>query len=106
MDETHIDIKAQENEVLKVGQLYEWNGHELVPIQRSEQVKVPITTEAMEAVRNVRARSTRDGFRPCLMMTASTMLLAAMNQVENLPDQVFDYGSDLYAKLSRKKGRS
>jgi hypothetical protein len=49
-------IESVRNEELKVGQLYEWNGHELVPIQKSEQVKVSVAMEAMEAVRKTRAR--------------------------------------------------
>ena len=94
------------NEELKVGQLYEWNGHELVPIQKSEQVKVPVTMEAMEAVRKTRARATGDDFRPCLMVTASQMLLAAATQIDDLPDQVADYGIKVYSELARKKRRA
>ena len=90
---------------LKVGQLYEWNGHELVPIQKSEQVKVPVTMEAMDAVRKTRAKATGDDFRPCLMVTASQMLLAASAQIDDLPDQVVDYGIKVYSELARKKRR-
>ena len=95
------------NEELKVGQLYEWNGHELVPVQKSEQVKVPVTMEAMDAVRKTRARATGDDFRPCLMVTASQMLLAAAAQIDDLPTQVVHYGVKVYsAALSRQKRRS
>ena len=62
------DVKSTDstsNEELKVGQLYEWNGHELVPIQKSEQVKVPVTMEAMEAVRKTRARA------PCVKLVVA-----------------------------------
>jgi len=104
--QTHDETADESAEQLKVGQLYEWNGHELVAIPKSEQIKVPVTMEAMEAVRKIRARSTRDGFRPCLMVTASQMLLAATTEVGDLPDQVIDYGLKVYSKLSRGKGRS
>ena len=40
------------------------------------------------------------------MVTASWMLLAALSEVEDLPDQVIDYGLSVYAKLSRRKDRS
>ena len=104
------DVKSTDstsNEELKVGQLYEWNGHELVPIQKSEQVKVPVTMEAMEAVRKTRARATGDDFRPCLMVTASQMLLAAAAQIPDLPTQVVQYGVQVYsAALSRQKRRT
>ena len=96
-------IESSGNDELKVGQLYEWNGHELVPVQKSEQVKVPVTMEAMEAVRKTRARATGDDFRPCLMVTASQMLLAAATQIDDLPDQVVDYGIKVYSDLARKK---
>ncbi len=102
------DVKSTDstsNEELKVGQLYEWNGHELVPIQKSEQVKVPVTMEAMEAVRKTRARATGDDFRPCLMVTASRMLLAAATQIDDLPDQVADYGIKVYSEFARKTRR-
>lgn len=102
------DVKSTDstsNEELKVGQLYEWNGHELVPVQKSEQVKVPVTMEAMDAVRKTRARATGDDFRPCLMVTASQMLLAAATQIDDLPDQVVDYGIKVYSELARKKRR-
>lgn len=104
------DVESNEttsNEELKVGQIYEWTGHELVPIQKSEQVKVPVTMEAMDAVRRTRARATGDDFRPCLMVTASQMLLAAAAQIDDLPMQVVDYGVKVYSKaLSRQKHRS
>lgn len=103
------DVNSTEttnNEDLKVGQLYEWNGHELVPVQKSEQVKVPVTMEAMDAVRKTRARATGDDFRPCLMVTASQMLLAAAAQIDDIPDQVVDYGIKVYSELARKKRRS
>lgn len=102
--ESDVDSKASED--LKVGQLYEWNGHELVPVQKSEQVKVPVTMEAMDAVRKTRAKATGDDFRPCLMVTASQMLLAASAQIDDLPDQVVDYGIKVYSELARKKRRS
>lgn len=98
-------IESSGNDELKVGQLYEWNGHELVPVQKSEQVKVPVTMEAMDAVRKTRARATGDDFRPCLMVTASQMLLAAATQIDDLPDQVVDYGIKVYSELARKKRR-
>ena len=98
-------IESSGNDELKVGQLYEWNGHELVPVQKSEQVKVPVTMEAMDAVRKTRARATGDDFRPCLMVTASQMLLAAATQIDDLPDQVADYGIKVYSELARKKRR-
>lgn len=100
------DIGSARNNDLKVGQLYTWDGHALVAVPPSEQVKVPITLEAMDAVRKVRSQSTRDGFRPCLMVTASWMLLAALSEVEELPDQVIDYGLTVYSKLSRRKDRA
>lgn len=99
--ESNVDQKASED--LKVGQLYEWNGHELVPIQKSEQVKVPVTMEAMDAIRKTRAKATGNDFRPCLMVTASQMLLAASTQIDDLPDQVVDYGIKVYSELARKK---
>ena len=102
--ESNGDQKASDD--LKVGQLYEWNGHELVPVQKSEQVKVPVTMEAMDAVRKTRAKATGDDFRPCLMVTASQMLLAASAQIDDLPDQVVDYGIKVYSELARKKRRS
>lgn len=102
--ESNVDQKASED--LKVGQLYEWNGHELVPIQKSEQVKVPVTMEAMDAIRKTRAKATGDDFRPCLMVTASQMLLAASTQIDDLPDQVVDYGIKVYSELARKKRSS
>ena len=99
--------ESNRNETLKVGQLYEWNGHELVAIPKSEQVKVPVTMEAMDAVRRTRAKATGNDFRPCLMVTASQMLLAAAAQIDDLPTQVVHYGVKVYsAALSRQKRSS
>ena len=106
MNEEDSSIESKSNGELKVGQLYTWDGHALVPVQPSEQAKIPVMLEALDAVRRVRAQATRDGFRPCLMVTASRMLLSALAEVEDLPDQVIDYGFDVYEKLRRKKGRS
>lgn len=106
MNEEDSIIESKSNDELKVGQLYTWDGHALVVVPPSEQIKVPITLEAMDAVRKVRSQSTREGFRPCLMVTASWMILAALSEVEDLPDQVIDYGSDVYEKLRRKKRQS
>ena len=39
------------------------------------------------------------------MVTASQMLLAAATQIDDLPDQVADYGTKVYSELARKKRR-
>lgn len=106
MNEEDSSIESKSNDELKVGQLYTWDGHALVPVPPSEQAKIPVTLEALDAVRKVRAQATREGFRPCLLVTASQMLLSAMAEVEDLPDQVIDYGFDVYEKLRRKKRQS
>jgi hypothetical protein len=95
--------QPEDDQPLKVGQLYTWDGQSLVPVAPSEQCKLPVTLEAMEAVRTVRARASRVAFRPCLMVTASQMLLAALKEIEDLPDQIFEYGESMYKKMRRKR---
>ena len=62
MNEEDSSIESKSDDELKVGQLYTWDGHALVPVQPSEQAKIPVMLEALDAVRRVRAQATRDGF--------------------------------------------
>lgn len=85
------------NEVkLEKGRLYKYDGHELVIVEPGDVLKVPITEEAMEALKEVRkAAVLLMRGRPELMVVSSAMLLAAAN----LPDiavLVKQYGKRFY----------
>ena len=59
-------------------------------------MKVPITAEALEAVKSIRAKAAKViGMRPELSLVASAMLLMASQQ-EGIEQQVKAYGAKLY----------
>lgn len=81
---------------LERGRLYQFNGKELVPVEPSDVMKVPVTTEAMDALKVVRKRvADITKGRPELMIVASAMLIAAGN-VPGIEMLAKDYGRDFY----------
>ena len=92
---TDFDGKHVEPD-LKKGQLYQWNGHQLVPVEPSEVAKVPVSDLAMDAVKKVRGEATRVlGQRPDLAVVTSAMLLASLT-VPDVVERVREYGFRLY----------
>lgn len=86
------------------GKLYQWNGSEFVELEPSSETKIPVSEEAMEAVKRVRkAAQTLIKLRPELSLTASAMLLAAAD-LSNVAELVQSYGQRVYgATTSRGK---
>lgn len=81
---------------LERGRLYQFNGKELVPVEPSDVMKVPVTTEAMEALKGVRKRVAEiTKGRPELMVVASAMLIAAA-KAPGIEVLAKDYGRDFY----------
>ena len=80
------------------GKLYTFNGEAFEELQPSEMVKVPVTAEALEAVKMIRTKAAKlIGMRPELLVVASAMLLAAVHQ-PGIEDQVKAYGLKMYSK--------
>ena len=95
VNEHEVDQSKQEPR-LERGRLYQFNGKELVPVEPSDVMKVPVTTEAMDALKGVRKRvADITKGRPELMIVASAMLITAGN-VPGIEMLVKDYGRDFY----------
>lgn len=79
------------------GKLYQYNGIEFVELEPSTDIKIPISEEAMDAVKSVRKAAQRlIKLRPELSLTASAMLLAA-SEVPNVAEIVQKYGQQVYS---------
>jgi len=79
------------------GRLYQWNGQDFVELEPSGEVKIPVTEEAMDAVKTVRkAAQAVIGMRPELSLVASAMLLEA-SRVPGMADAVKLYGQRVYS---------
>lgn len=89
-----IDEKQYEK-----GKLYQYNGKEFVELEPSGETKVPVSEEAMEAVKLVRkAAQVLIKMRPELSLTASAMLLAAA-ELPNVAEVVQQYGQRVYSNI-------
>ena len=92
----HDGDRRKQEPRLERGRLYQFNGKELVPVEPSDVMKVPVTTEAMDALKGVRKRvADITKGRPELMIVASAMLIAAGN-VPGMEVLAKDYGRDFY----------
>lgn len=81
------------------GKLYQFNGTEFVELEPSGETKLPVSDEAMEAVKQVRkAAQNLIKLRPELSLTASAMLLEAA-KLENIAEVVQAYGQHIYSKV-------
>ena len=79
------------------GRLYSWDGTQFVELEPSGEIKIPITSEAMLAVKAVRKTAAAlIDMRPELSLTASAMLLAA-SQLPDIAARVKEYGLRIYA---------
>ena len=86
----------QPTEAFETGKLYRFNGTQMVEIEPSEERKLPVTEEAVEAVKIVRkATQQLIGIRPELSLVASAMLLAAVDLPE-ITQVVKTYGQQMY----------
>ncbi|MBL8473667.1 MAG: hypothetical protein JNM98_17880 [Rhodocyclaceae bacterium] len=78
------------------GRLYQFNGHDFVELEPSQEKKLPVTEEAFEAVKEVRAAAAKAiGMRPELSLCASAMLLAAAD-VPDIAARVKALGQRVY----------
>lgn len=81
---------------LEKGRLYHYNGAELVIVEPSDVLKVPITDEAMDAVKDMRKEAHKlMKVRPELMVVASAMLKAAA-QVPDMAQLVKQFAKSFY----------
>ena len=76
--------------------LYRWDGREFIAIETTDVPKLPVTMEALEAVKDVRSAVSKImATRPDLAIVASAMLLAAAKQGE-IAQFVKEYGARIY----------
>jgi hypothetical protein len=81
------------------GKLYQYDGSEFVELEPSGETKIPVSSEAMEAVKQVRkAAQNLIKLRPELSLTASAMLMAASG-LPNIAELVQKYGQQVYSKI-------
>lgn len=77
--------------------LYQYDGTEFRKLEPSGEIKLPVSEEAMEAVKRVRkAAQELIGMRPELSVTASAMLLTAA-KLPAIADAVREYGLVVYS---------
>lgn len=81
----------------KKGRLYQFNGTEFVELEPSDEKKLPVSDDAMEAVKAVRKGAHKViGMRPELSLCASAMLIAAA-EIPDIAERVKAYGRRVYA---------
>lgn len=92
-EKTKVEKQQYEN-----GKLYQYNGTEFVELAPSTDAKVPVSDEAMAAVKSVRkAAQQLIRLRPELSLAASAMLLAA-SELPDIAERVQVYGQRVYSK--------
>jgi hypothetical protein len=80
------------------GRLYQWNGSEFVELELSNEIKVPVTEEAMDAIKSIRkAAHAAIGMRPELSLVASAMVIEAA-KLDGIATLVKEYGQRIYNK--------
>lgn len=78
------------------GKLYQYNGHEFVELEPSGEAKIPVTEEAMEAIKATRkAAQGVIGMRPELSLVGSAMILEAA-KTPTIAESVAAYGRRVY----------
>lgn len=78
------------------GKLYQYDGREFVELEPSDEKKLPVIDEAVEAVKKVRKAAHKAiGLRPELSLCASAMLLAAA-ELPDIADRVKALGQKVY----------
>lgn len=83
----------------KKDKLYQFNGKEFVELKPSGETKLPVSDEAIEAVKQVRkAAQILIKLRPELSVTVSAMLLEAA-KLRNIAEVVQMYGHRIYSKF-------
>lgn len=93
----HTMKQGEHPEMFDTNQLYRWSGTEFFPIEYNDVPKLPVTTEAIDAVKNVRKAVQKImPTRPDLAIVASAMLLAAASQ-QDIAELVKKYGARVYA---------
>lgn len=89
----------ESNKTYQTGKLYQYDGSKFVELEPSGETKLPVSPEAMEAVKQVRKAAQKlIGMRPELSLTASAMLLAAA-ELSNVAEAVQKYGQRVYSKV-------
>ena len=83
-------------ETYRRGQLYQFDGTAFVELEPSEERKLPVTEEAVNAVKAVRKAAHKAiGLRPELSLCASAMLLAAA-ELPDMAQRVKALGQRVY----------
>jgi hypothetical protein len=81
------------------GKLYQFTGTEFLELKPSGETKIPVSSEAMEAVKQMRIASQHlIKLRPELSLTASAMLLAAAD-LPNMAELIQKYGQRIYSGI-------
>jgi len=78
------------------GKLYQFNGSEFIELEPSGDIKIPVTEEAMNAVKSARKLAhSIIGMRPELSLVASAMILNAA-EYPDIAQSVKSYGQRIY----------
>lgn len=81
------------------GRLYQYDGEKFIELEPAEGKKLPVTDEAMEAVKAIRAAaSKRLRARPELSVVASALILSCAEDQGSAIDAVIWYGTQLYTQ--------
>lgn len=89
----------ESDKTYQTGKFYQYDGSKFVELEPSGETKLPVSPEAMEAVKQVRKAAQKlIGMRPELSLTASAMLLAAA-ELSNVAEAVKKYGQRIYSNV-------
>lgn len=85
------------------GKLYQYNGFEFVELEPSGEAKIPVTEEAMEAIKATRKVAQGViGMRPELSLVGSAMILEAA-KMPTIAESVAAYGRRVYNSVVAAK---
>lgn len=85
------------------GRLYQYNGQEFVELEPSGELKIPVSEEAMAAIKATRkAAQVFIGMRPELSLVASAMILEAA-RMPAIAQSVKLYGQRVYSSNADAK---
>lgn len=91
---------TEDDSELVPGQLYRFDGEQLVPIEPQPGRKIPLTEDAWDALKRLRGRvSRRVGMRPELSLVASAAIIS-VEDTNWIVDEVIRYAAQLYQQAA------
>ena len=91
---------TEDESELVPGQLYRFDGEQLVPVEPQPGRKIPLTEDAWDALKRLRGRvSKRVGMRPELSLVASAAIIS-VEDTDWIEGEVIRYAAKLYRQAA------